>query len=150
MIVRFLHNARMFIEPEIDDYDFTPDITQFVQKDYKPDLILEYIDNIGDRTVNETDKDFFNDFRNFLETEYFDTSIWLASNIVTPIIIDKFINDISFYKDIFQFVNEDWCKLIYIVKLLSPNVSKTIDTNIKSLTILISHYDKMVEFYGKI
>ena len=145
--IRFLHNARMTIN--IDD-EYTSEVIPIMHiRDDKSTLILEYIDEVS-VNIDEGNKDFLNEFKEFLKTEYYTDSVWIVSNIVTPIIVDKFIKDIPFYKDIFQFVNEDWYKLIYIVKLLSPNISKKIDTNLDSLTKLVSHYDKMVDFYDKI
>ena len=145
--IRFLHNARMTIN--IDD-EYTSEVIPIMHiRDDKSTLILEYIDEVS-VNIDEGNKDFLNEFKEFLKTEYYTDSVWIVSNIVTPIIVDKFIKEITFYKDIFQFVNEDWYKLIYIVKLLSPNISKKIDTNLDSLTKLVSHYDKMVDFYDKI
>lgn len=153
--MEFDHNGRLNIEMEVkdeNDYRAISHVFFMCGTYFHQSLTLSLVNEIDFSTIDDKNKDFAIDFVKFVEQEYFINQN--ISNILTTIVVDRFINNLDLNKKLFQFANEDWYKLFYIIKMLTPDNSRNLDIQnpetIETLNSMIVKYNQMIEFYGKI
>lgn len=129
-----------------------PELNTLILLSFPKEIILEYLnDTFSQLNLDEENRNFCNSFISFVEHEYL-VAASSISNIITEIVIGKFIHYLPTVKILFQLVNEDWYKLLYLIKMIQAGyLDKFTSVNIQEeVKELIEEYDKMITFYDNL